>query len=390
MEFKNWTIQSKNIENTFYIKLIDKNTFNSYENIIEQKDLKDITIDKFIKFFVNCVNLQKDYELFINCDDDDSNTLVLLLKYSTDLLDLEQHIFLNKIDETTNDDIYGKLSNLEKKINNLSMVSIGKIYNLETYDFNFSNITYEYIKYPTDTEAIEIIIPEEIYDITTNKRNSFDIELNQYIDCCETFTNLKKLKTNIFPIIYYFCSNVFYWIGNPGETRGNPDNETEKKLMLFTNNTIEEIVILNNVYGPTNPYDEIEKYLTNKYKTKYPYFLNNYQLNKSLPKLWGCKHRNKDFDERFNSSRSKYSGLKLHLPKLKKIIYDTTIYTNTIDIVLLLLKSSKIIETVQIKTIDCKFCCNADCLPYYQKNIQDIRTHCQNNNIKLEIGEIIY
>ena len=235
MEFvyDEWVIQTKYTENNFYIKFINSiNKSVIYENIIKQEDIK-MPINKFIKLFENCLNKVKDYKLTFDLETDSEQELNLLFNYESEIFDIRELICLKKI-TSTDVDIFQKLFELENKIREQNMIVIGKIFNLKTLnDENntFYDLTWKTISYPADTEYIEFIVPQQYIDPTTNIVNTFHYELNFSIEPCVIFTNLKKIKINLFQILYYFSSTFSY--------------ENHKRFirseLIISNHNVEEI-----------------------------------------------------------------------------------------------------------------------------------------------------
>ena len=128
------------------------------------------------------------------------------------------------------------IEQLERITEENNKITIAKILNVETYNHNFSSLTCEYLKFSKNTEHIEIILPANTHDASSDKRNKYELKFNYDIDLNEVFTNLKKISISNNTWIYYFFNYCSYRIiASPNSGR------QYEYIICLGNNTIEEI-----------------------------------------------------------------------------------------------------------------------------------------------------
>lgn len=378
MQYQNYKIETPYTNIGLEIKFTNLIDGCVYKKLVKPEDLTDLSISKFIKLLENSIKQVNGYTMEI---DEENNLLVLFLSFESDLLDISQTIYLDKNNITNQSDIVNseslielknRINLLENVIKEKNLITIAKIYNLETYNYNFSSITNKYLKYSPDTESIEIILPDDIYDITTDKRNSFTIEFNLSIDPTEYFTRLKKLTLSNFYDIRYFCSTYIYTC--PEINTNTNTNTTNSEYLVYYNNTIEEIINTNKLNTPRFDFRiKFKDYDSRINELK----KHNHELNSSSVKIIGL---NNDI----GSHTTKI--IKFSFPKLKKICF-TTIIALYFENILHLIKGCTCLTNLEFNKIKFTKCCPAET---YQKKLQEIKLYCQTHNIKLEICEIVY
>ena len=374
MQYQNYSIQTKKIESEFYIKFTDINTNCEYENIITSEQINNYHIDKFIKLFSNCIGLVIDYKINVRKEQD---MLIIYLCYDNGIINLDFTILLAKkvnLDSSNNtksyQDVLTRLEKMEKKIEENNKVTIAKIYNLETHNYNLTSISHEYIKYSPDAEYIEVILPEDTYDISFDKRNNYELEFQIQQTQIDLFKKLKKISINNPQYLLKFCHFIKFT---------TPNNN--KILTIAYNNQIEELEIIKN-NRPTYSTYIINCYnpnLNTSHRLKVHYNTSNLILVDNS-------------EDWFNYDEEK--KLEFNFPKLKIIIWnsiDVEINRDDLQFILFLIKYCKKLDLLKLGKINFSSHRHAsNLIAIYTKELSEIRIYCEKNNIKLEIGEIIY
>jgi hypothetical protein len=156
----------------------------------------------------------------------------------------------------------------------------------------------------------------------------------------------------------------------------------------YYNNTIEEIEIINSndinqstylgYQNPRNDFD-LSSYKGNQNKR------NDFYINVDEK-----YYTYNDEVENYNNSSIDINNL--HLPKLNKIKIDVIKTGYNFDLILTIIKHCINLKSLIINKIDLsdKKINLETSLLKYGKILSEIREYCEKNNIKLEIGEIIY
>lgn len=384
MEYENYLITYKQIDFDVFIKFTDKISKVSYVNTITKDYLDTINITKFTKMFENCIGSVPNYFIVIELSPDE-NQLILYLTYDTEMISISQTIQLNKVDNNqtkSNDVLLKKIKQLERIIEENNVVTIAKIFNLETQNYNLITVSNDFIRYHPDTEHITVILPENTHDISRNRRMNYEIRFNNDIDPTEIFTNLKKITTNNPWYLLYFCSYCIYAF--PENENGREDLRKNLKIGIAYNNTIEEIeftkntnwLYLNYFYQFTNKHDFVETPITNQ-----KYFMNNsIEIN--------CHGVNKSIN--FNKINTQN---KFNFPKLKKITYDYIETDEPITFILNFIKHCEALKILKLTKINFSIPVmknNPERIRQCSSSLSEIRTYCEQNNIEIMIGEIVY
>jgi hypothetical protein len=386
LNYQNYQVEINTNEKTsLNIKFTNLSNRNVFQKIIKPSDLTDLTIIKFAKLLENAIKNFQGYSLVLEESD---FQLGIFLLFESDLLDITQNIFLDKTNLTKSNNLSGlkistqknqfdesksdyilQLENrivvLENKIKEKDLITIAKIFNLQTYNFNFYALSDYYIRYPSNTESINIILPEDTYDDVTDKRNTFSIEWNESIDPIEHFKNLKKLTINNFSYLKYFCS-----------TYGS-------ECIIYYNNFIEEIIVqgefkfeFDNLSCAMSCFDYISR--GNEYKSM------THSMGKS-----GIDHcNNKDIhNSEPNNFIFSFPKIKsLYFTKINCYQYNTL---NEIDFVLKFINGCSSLNKIVLNKIYFKSYLG-DKLNKGKQSLHDLKKYCQEKKIKLEICEIIY
>lgn len=361
MEYNNYFIEYKLIDSDLFLKITDKNTKISYENIITQNQINDLPINKFIKILENSIKLIPDYNVDIEIEIDQ---LILYLSYDNEIINLDYTIYLDKFSSTEiNNSLLKRIEQLEKIIDDNNLITIAKIFNIEIQNDKMTKLTTDYIRYSKDTTHIEINLPDDTYDISKNIKNIYQLQFNFNIDPTEIFTNLKKLSVSKIEYLLYFSQFAKY----KSNKKGILSSDIEYNVYI-NNNTIQEITIsdkktsaLNLICNSNIDVNEILKY-------------NKFNINAT--NINGGKNH-VDMNRYF-----------IDYPELTIIKIDCIDAYTINNFLNNFIKKCKKLKTIIIyKFIIYKIVFNIDninhnCLP-------EIREYCENNNIKLEIVEII-
>ena len=122
--------------------------------------------------------------------DNRNSKMVCTVSYSTDMVDLEEHIILNKISSSESRELI-----LMRRINELE--------NMLTPIFGINIKTGEYIKFKLDSKVLDFRIFNGEFDIEyNNKYQLFNTSVFELLK----FTNVKKIiyDTKLSPV-YYLC-----------------------------------------------------------------------------------------------------------------------------------------------------------------------------------------
>lgn len=343
MQYQNYLIEYKQIDSNLFVKLTDKNSKISYENTITPEQIDNLPISKFIKIFENCIKSITNYYIIIETSNEE-NQLILSLTYNNEIIDLLYTIHLEKTSSTnTNNTLLKRIEQLEKIIDENNQITIAKIFNIEIQNDNMTKLTTNYIRYPKNTEHIEINLPDDTYDVSRNIKKIYQLQFNYDIDPNEIFTNLKKITTNRGEYLIYFTQTTDYL-----HIKKNIDSYN----ICINNNTIEEIDINNNE-----------------------------NFNNTLCHLENAAYNLIKYNK-FSDPTKSYSGLisNMDYPKLTKIkVKWINLQENFLKFVKQCKKLKKIILCKIINRI----------YRGSNNNLQEIRNYCSQNSIELEIGEII-
>ena len=396
MEFSNYAIIFNQInEDNVFIKFTDKTTNISYKGIITSEQLDNININKFVKMFNNCVNMMPNYNISIQIITD-KNEMVISLVYDTDMISITENIHLSQ-DIVSDSDIlsglHAKIKHLEQIISDSNKITIAKIFELKTQNYNFVDVKNSYIKYSQDTTHIETILPDNTYNTSTGEQIGYELAFNYDVDPAEIFVNLKKITLSDPLYIYYFCSFCHYF----GQV--DKSNASQHKIpynIVIYNNNIEEIIIVRNdrnlnlTWLNNNILDCIRGCSTNEtqillgkiylmYLKKQNYFIEKPLYLDNFKPL--CPNENKIFS----------------FPKLTKITWECICSPDEFYfLTTCFVTYFKKLKHLQINKIDfSKYAYSVEperrlgvinsCATY----VSDIRKYCADNNIRLEIGEII-
>jgi len=343
MEYQNYFIEYKQIDLNLFVKFTDKNSKLSYENIIGPEQIDNLPINKFIKILENCIKKTTNYNIIIENED---NQLILFFNYDNEIINLSYTIQLHKSSTKTNDNLLKRIEQLEKIVDENNKINIAKIINLETYNYKMTNITNEYLIYSPKTEYIEVILPEDKYDITTDKRNNYDINFNYGIDPIQIFTNLKKIKLNDWKYLSYFLSICkCIYTKNTQKNCDGRDVSTAGVYEYYYNNTIEEIEIINpcgiSYLGYQNTINDV---------CKKSYNNNMYDFYINISKLY--HNYNKEVENNYNKVGGVCGEIILHLPKLNKIKINIIKSGRYFDLILNIIKDSINLKSLIINKID--------------------------------------
>jgi hypothetical protein len=399
MEYQNYFIEYKQIDSNLFVKFTDKHSKISYENTITPEQIDNLPISKFIKILENCQLLIPNYNIIIEKLNND-NQLTLFLTYDIEIINLSYTIQLEKSSSTkTNDSLLKRIEQMEKIIDDNNQITIAKIYNLETYNYKMTNITNEYLRYSPKTEYIEVILPENKYDITTYKRNNYDIKFNYDIDSTQIFTNLKKIKLSDWKYLSYFMSLCKYMypkvksLNNFCYGKISSDNhKTTGMYAYYYNNTIEEIEITHSKY--TNTYIEYEdiRHEKNTYidvESEQNSDMTEIKEYNLITKIGYHVNSSDPFQSR---SESLFSFSELHLPKMNKITVNLIESGYCFDFLLVIIKQCVNLKSLifnKINLSDKKI--NSEyTLIQYGKSLSEIKEYCKDKKINLQIDEIIY
>lgn len=352
----NYNTNYKIIDSSLLITFSNKTTLEIFENIITEEDINNTRITKFIKFFDKCISSLTNYVVIIKKNED---FLDIELIYSIDEIDIKYNINLPKK--------YNTETTTKKKI-----ISFGKLYHLTSRNYKMLNIEHQYIRYPTDTEQIDLIIPQETRDKITEIIDTYELKLDYSLDPVEIFTNLKRIKLTRLNDLLYFCSNFDYIYSQ---------NEKYNLVYILYNNTLEEIDLsLNNLQCPLSHIINLTKRIEMKsnggkndlddIKHKYSVYPYYYNIPREL--ITYNEHIDCNYNAKFIWS----------FPNLKKIIFASLFESDLVNVIELIERSPHLnfIKFLRLTKQNSSL----------KNYINELKEYCELNRINLKIDEIIY
>jgi hypothetical protein len=370
MEYQNYLIvfKEEEVDSNIFIKFKNKNSNISYENIITSQQINNLPINKFVKILENSINSIPNYNIIIELSPDE-NQLIVFLSYDTNIINISHTIHLEKTSNNqvkSNDILINRIEQLERINEENNKITIAKILNVETYNYNMSSLTCNYIKYSKNAEHIEIILPKNTHDISRDKRNNYEIKFNYDIDPNDIFTNLKKITISDYNYLFYFCHFCSLKIPSTGV------------ILSMSNNSIEEIEFMDD-------YNDFHCFLQPGQKFLESVFSDG--LHEILNKQKYIKNDNKkSVHNRYNSD-----DISVDFPNLKKIISSICNGPNNLYGILEFIKAcKKNNRSKKLNKLILKKIIYQGFNEYSRNYLCELRNVCKDNQIELEIGEIIY
>lgn len=387
MEYQNYLIVFKQIDSNLFVKITNKKSNESFENLITPDQIDNLPINKFIKILENSIKFIPDYNIIIESSPDpDQNQLTVFLSYDNEIINLSYTFHLEKSSVEQNNSnkilieriekLEKTLDELEKTLEENNKITIGKIHNIETYNHNLSSLTSQYIKYSKNTEHIEIILPENTHDISRDKRNNYELKFNYDIDPNEVYTNLKKITISHWEYLFYFFNYCSYKFDQTNTVN------TKIYMLYMSNNTIEEII-----FG--KKYCDFHRVIGGPFGSQYAGRVFSDTAKDIIVKQ---KYISKtvSIDSINNGKELCEHQVEIDMPKLQKIIAIDISYANTLlGLVEFIIKLKSNNKSKNLKKIIInKLTINSSCksIPSYLKELRDL---CEKYSIELDIHEII-
>lgn len=198
--YDNYTFKIDLDTNQIKLNMTDNTLMEIYEGTVKEDELYVKPIKKFYSMIIRSLNKEPSFNFAI---DNRNSKMVCTVSYSTDMVDIEEHIILNKISSSESREL-------------LLMQRINELENMLTPIFGINVKTGEYIKFKLDSKVLDFrIFNLEFYMDTCNKYELFNTSVFELLK----FTNVKKIiyDTKLSPI-YYLCIendiNNIYGRGN--------------------------------------------------------------------------------------------------------------------------------------------------------------------------------
>jgi len=335
------------------IKLTDTTSYDMYEGIVNEDDIYVKPIQKFYSMIIKSLNKEPNYNFKMN---DKKTTLICTISYSTEMIDIDEHIKFTKIEDQKTKELL--LIDRIKYLEESSTPIIGRRpYSNDIIRFDLNSTELDFRPYYiSDDDAIEHY---EIYDNQTENFNKYtkvkriitnDISINGYLKQFMHFDEFQKQKLYYNPHNQKLSLLQFNFHFSSDNTMYMPSvieliiYLQPKKFLIGQYESFSYITVTAMLQLNLKPFPNLEKLI----------IINNgfIPINYWYKKLVNCGHQQTPF----NSSGDKYnlqSMRLLHEQTCKKIKYIS------------LQKMSDLVDST---------------------NLSDIKLYFQANKVELEIS----